>query len=81
MNQTPRPEQRRVATALARWLDNEAGADEHPDSDRIDWLRTLPFIAVHLACLSVIWVGVSAVAVDIAVALYAIRMFAIARRR
>ena len=77
MNQTPLPEQRRIAVAVARWLDNEAGTDDDADSDRIDWLRTLPFIAVHLACLTVIWVGVSPLAVGIAVALYAIRMFAI----
>jgi stearoyl-CoA desaturase (delta-9 desaturase) len=77
MDQTTQPMQRRIATALARWLDNQAGADDSEDSDRIDWLRTLPFIAVHLACLAVIWVGVSALAVGVAVALYAIRMFAI----
>jgi stearoyl-CoA desaturase (Delta-9 desaturase) len=77
MNQTPQPQQRRIATALARWLDNEAGSDDSANSDRIDWLRTLPFIAVHLACFGVIWVGVSGFAVGIAVALYAIRMFAI----
>jgi stearoyl-CoA desaturase (delta-9 desaturase) len=77
MNQTPQPQQRRIATALARWLDNEAGSHDSANSDRIDWLRTLPFIAVHLACFGVIWVGVSAFAVGIAVALYAIRMFAI----
>src|SRR5579862_2191892 len=71
------PPMQRIATAFARWLDNEAGPDEHENSDRIDWLRTLPFIAVHLACVAVIWVGVSGIAVAIAVALYAVRMFAI----
>ena len=77
MNQTPQPMQPRIATALARWLDNEAGTDDNANSDRIDWLRTLPFIAVHLACFGVIWVGVSGFAIAIAVGLYAIRMFAI----
>ena len=68
---------RRIGTALARWLDSGAG-DACDDDDRhIDWLRTLPFIAVHLACFGVIWVGVSGFAVGIAVGLYAIRMFAI----
>ena len=38
---------------------------------------SLPFIALHLACLGVIWVGWSPVAVAVAVALYALRMFAI----
>lgn len=43
----------------------------------IDWLRVIPFIAMHLACFAVIWVGVSPVAVAVAVGLYALRMFAI----
>jgi stearoyl-CoA desaturase (Delta-9 desaturase) len=67
----------RIGTALARWLDSGAG-DACDDDDRhIDWLRTLPFIALHLACVAVIWVGVSGVAVAAAVGLYVIRMFAI----
>lgn len=45
--------------------------------DRIDWLRATPFVAMHLACLLVFWVGVSPIAVIVAVALYAIRMFAL----
>jgi stearoyl-CoA desaturase (delta-9 desaturase) len=72
-----KPMQRRIAIALARWLDNDAGTDEKMDNDRIDWLRTLPFIGLHLACVCVIWVGVSPFAVGIAIALYAVRMFAI----
>ncbi|MDE2088230.1 MAG: acyl-CoA desaturase, partial [Xanthomonadaceae bacterium] len=27
-----------------------------PGADRIDWLRAAPFVALHLACLGVIWV-------------------------
>jgi stearoyl-CoA desaturase (Delta-9 desaturase) len=72
-----KPMQRRIAIALARWLDNDAGGDEQMDNDRIDWLRTLPFIGLHLACIGVIWVGVSSFAVGIAIGLYALRMFAI----
>ncbi|MEO6171150.1 MAG: fatty acid desaturase [Lysobacter sp.] len=45
--------------------------------DRIDWLRAAPFVLMHLACVGVIWVGVSPVALMIAAALYAVRMFAI----
>ena len=44
---------------------------------RIDYLRVVPFILVHMACLGVIWVGWSWTAVAVAVALYVIRMFAI----
>jgi stearoyl-CoA desaturase (delta-9 desaturase) len=44
---------------------------------QIDWLRTTPFIAMHIACLAVFWVGWSPVAVAAAVMLYLLRMFAI----
>ncbi|MGE0827345.1 MAG: acyl-CoA desaturase [Candidatus Binatia bacterium] len=44
---------------------------------RVDWLRVIPFVAMHLMCFGVLWVGWSPVAVGVAVALYAIRMFAI----
>jgi fatty-acid desaturase len=46
-------------------------------TDRIDWLRVLPFIGMHVMCLGVIWVGVSWFALAVALALYALRMFAI----
>ncbi|MDX1646695.1 MAG: fatty acid desaturase [Longimicrobiales bacterium] len=46
-------------------------------TDAVDWFRVIPFIAMHLACLGVIWVGWSWTAVSVAVALYAVRMFAI----
>lgn len=63
---------------LLRWFDNEAGVlPDDEDHRQIDWLRTMPFIALHLACLAVIWVGVSPVAVAVAVGLYLLRMFAI----
>lgn len=63
---------------LRRWIDTQApaGADDHR-IDRIDWLRAVPFIALHLACLGVFWVGVSPVALGVAAALYALRMFAL----
>ena len=40
-------------------------------------LRLLPFIAIHLGCLGVLWVGWSWSALILAVGLYALRMFAI----
>ena len=43
----------------------------------MDWARIVPFAGMHLACLGVIWVGVSTVAVAAAVGLYVLRMFAI----
>jgi stearoyl-CoA desaturase (delta-9 desaturase) len=63
---------------LLRWLDSYAD-DQTPlaDGERVDWLRVLPFLGLHIACFGVIWVGVSATALVVAGALYALRMFAI----
>jgi stearoyl-CoA desaturase (delta-9 desaturase) len=54
-------------------------APPSPESDtrQVNWARMIPFLLVHAACLSVFWVGVSPIAVMLAVALYLIRMFAI----
>ena len=61
---------------LLAWFDNAAGVAAG-EPDRIDWLRVVPFVGLHLAALAAPWVGVSAVAVVTAVALYALRMFAV----
>lgn len=69
---------RRAAIAVLRWFDTSASTtDSGKDPDRVDWLRVLPFIGLHLACIGVIWVGFSWFALWTAVALYALRMFAI----
>ncbi|GAB6195102.1 acyl-CoA desaturase [Lysobacter xanthus] len=70
---------RRALASARRWFDTGAGVDtgDAVASDRPDWLRAVPFIALHVACVAVVWVGTSATAVGVAVALYAIRMFAI----
>ena len=47
------------------------------DEDSIAWLRVTPFIILHIACLAPLWVGVSGIAVAVAVASYLIRAFAI----
>ncbi len=61
------------------WFDAgaSAGALDPACADRIDWLRALPFVLLHLACLAAISTGVSAVALTVAGASYAVRMFAI----
>jgi stearoyl-CoA desaturase (delta-9 desaturase) len=61
------------------WFDSEASAAAIAAAPprQIDYPRLLPFVGLHLACLAVIWVGLSAVAVGIAVALYALRLFAV----
>jgi stearoyl-CoA desaturase (delta-9 desaturase) len=69
---------RRAAVAFIRWFDTDAADAPAPgDERRIDWLRVVPFIGLHLACIGLVWVGFSWVALWTAVALYALRMFAI----
>ena len=61
------------------WFDASAAgvAQGGASDDRVDWARVLPFIGMHVACLAVIWVGVSPVALAVAAAMYVLRMFAI----
>ncbi|HET7664190.1 MAG TPA: fatty acid desaturase, partial [Rhodanobacteraceae bacterium] len=61
---------------MRRWFDTTAQVTSGTD-ERIDWLRAMPFIAMHLACLGVIWVGWSPVALLAAGVMYALRMFAL----
>ena len=73
-----RPGRSRLARSVRRWFDTSATVDiDESREDRIDWLRAAPFVAMHLACLGVIWVGVSPLALIVAAALYAVRMFAL----
>ncbi|HRA91142.1 MAG TPA: acyl-CoA desaturase, partial [Acinetobacter sp.] len=44
---------------------------------QVQWLRIVPFILLHIACLAVFWVGVSWFSVAFMLAFYLIRMFAI----
>ena len=69
-------------SALRRWFDTGDAVAANDDTDvedgdRIDWLRAVPFVAMHVACLAVFAVGVSWFAIGVAVVLYAVRMFAI----
>ena len=73
---TPPPARRGLA-AIRRWFDTEDVHDDDAQAARIDWLRAVPFIGMHLACVAVLWVGVSPIALIVALALYAVRMFAI----
>lgn len=69
----------RFVLSLARWFDSWAGMDQphSQDGKKIEWLRCLPFLWLHVMCLGVIWVGWSWTAVGVAFALYVIRMFAV----
>jgi stearoyl-CoA desaturase (Delta-9 desaturase) len=68
---------------IPRWLDNERRRAERdaliddPEGDSVEWSRIIPFLLMHVACLAVIWVGVSWVAVIVALLAYVVRMFAI----
>ncbi len=69
---------RAAAVSLARWFDNStASPAAESEPERIDWLRVIPFIGLHIAAAFVVVVGFSWIALATAVALYALRMFAI----
>lgn len=67
----------RLRTTLRAWFDSSAAPVDSAGGRRIDWLRLLPFLVLHLGCLAVIWVGWSLTAIAVALSLYALRMFAI----
>jgi len=67
----------RLRSALLRWFDTADTETAAAGAGQVDWWRAAPFVAVHLACLGVLWVGVSATALGVAAALYVVRMFAI----
>jgi stearoyl-CoA desaturase (delta-9 desaturase) len=69
---------KRIVRKLILWFDTHAVDPESmTDTRHVDWVRVVPFIAVHVACLGVLWVGWSVAAVAVAAGLYVVRMFAI----
>lgn len=68
-----------------RWIDSwsdsenaQVGASsEYVIEKNIQWLRIIPFILLHIACLAAFWVGVSWFAVFFMLGFYFLRMFAI----
>lgn len=63
---------------VAKWLDASVGTqDADAPLKKVDWVRIIPFIAMHAACLAVLLVGWSWIAVAIAAGLYLARMFAL----
>jgi stearoyl-CoA desaturase (delta-9 desaturase) len=77
----PRHSIRSILSSLVQWFDSDhipegrEAAMNQPD--KVDWIRTIPFVFLHAGCLGIIWTGWSPVAVWTAVALYFIRMFAV----
>src|ERR1700735_1829170 len=78
------PTVERVNRELSRWFDHselstrpKETAVPRDTSRRVDWVRVAPFLGMHAACLAVIWVGFSWIALAVTLALYGVRMFAI----
>jgi stearoyl-CoA desaturase (delta-9 desaturase) len=73
---------RSAAISVVQWFDADYGADDivadrHAGPERVEWVRTIPFVILHMGCLGVIWTGWSWTSVAVAIALYFVRMFAI----
>lgn len=71
----------RTLTALVQWFDADyapnGAASMRAEEDRVDWIRCLPFVFLHVGCLGLLWVGWSWFALGAAVVLYFVRMFAV----
>ena len=65
--------------SIIRWFDSEANIESISvnDQKKVDWLRIVPLLFLHLMCFGVFWVGWSWTAIWVALLLYCIRMFAI----
>jgi stearoyl-CoA desaturase (delta-9 desaturase) len=75
---TPAP-RRSAFAAVVGWFDawSAPAAVRRDDAERVDWLRIVPFLLLHVGALGVLFTGASALAVGVAAALYVVRMFAI----
>ena len=64
---------------IHKWIANENNYDPaaHHLVDKVDWLRSIPFLLVNLGCLLVFWVGFSWTAFITAAVLYFVRLFSI----
>ena len=66
-----------VFKTILAWFDSKAIDPYAKNPNKIELLRVLPFIILHLACFAVFWIEFSAIALAIAILLYVLRMFAI----
>ncbi len=71
----------RLTSTVRQWFDADYGNGDlaaiRARPDRVEFLRILPFVILHLGCLGVFLCGWSWTAVGLAVAMYVVRMFAI----
>lgn len=63
--------------SVVQWIDSSDKPLPEEKLDRVDWLRVLPFIGVHIACIGVFFVPFSWFAVGFGVFMYLLRMHAI----
>jgi stearoyl-CoA desaturase (delta-9 desaturase) len=70
---------KKYLTSIYLWFDSDVDNNNAAGNaiESIVWLRCLPFIVMHLACLMVFMVGISPIAVTICTCSYVVRMFAI----
>jgi len=61
--------------SVIAWFDSES--IDSDEKQGIAWMRIVPFIALHIACFAVFFVGFSWTALIALIATYSIRMFAI----
>src|ERR1700678_736660 len=73
----------RVGRELSRWFGNSDFATRPREpalkdaGKHIDWARVFPFLLMHAACLAVIWVGFSWIALAGKIPLYRVPMFSL----
>jgi len=71
----------RCCRSITQWFDADYGNGDlaaiRARPDRVEFMRVLPFIILHLGCLGVFFCGWSWMAVIVAAVLYLVRMFAI----
>ena len=72
---------RSLLSSVIQWIDADHGSKPgvavQAQPDRMDWVRCVPFLSLHVGCLGIIWTGWSWTSVAVAAFLYFIRMFAI----
>ena len=70
---------RTIGRAVAQFLDGDSSVKqiELPGEKKVQWIRNLPYFAMHGGCLLVFLVEFSWIALGLCVAFYLLRMFAI----
>jgi len=71
----------KLLVSIARWFDSDFGNEDvaaiKSKPDKVEFVRILPFIILHIGCLGVIFCGWSWTSVAVAAAMYFVRMFAV----